>query len=1132
MNTLPIKFSVLDYQGLPTLSSFALTQTPFSFYPTLTSSATQISTKKVLWDFGDGTTSSSITAQHAYTWPGIYNVTLLIYDINANSYISSYSPSVSVIDFINNQLVADTVNTISFNVPAGQVLPFVINRTNSWQTYSTLSASGYTINLYVSGSIDPLADLEAYNKSAWSHLLQQAYFYNKQIAGSTVEYVPVSSIATSTTLLYGKFDINNNIVLALSSDSSSFFVGTSGYATPYFTSNKPKNYNNQSAPLIIFCSLDTTSLQDPFTSRVQYFNYNSQSIGYLNTKPAVLYAYSTYNPATNISFSTNGLDTQGDAVLSTFRIPQISWQNTAIPFVAKLKDNKNFTTLFYPLLSSNVQNLTSNSTYYNASFKLVDNNYKPLSALFYSEFLPYLPSDVGGYFKGYVVIPNAASTAYLSATVAVQDPGFYQLNTINTVYSNTTGSNLFATKDIISSSGNTSSRNITFNSYASNNVNANSYATSPSAYATNKNILIWALSSSNNSILTMNYDGSIANQYSILSILNNSVSSAQPYSLALDGFNNGWISLYAASSAIKINSSGSLLNRAYKNNLPINNLFPVNQLTYTLLTIPLVTPKFLDTDQYNNVWVAYYNPSYNYVIKYSSTGVYLNSIIVSNFTVPDKILIDRFSNAWVIGKSLYRTTSGTSDSIVTLSADSIVTLSAESMVSLSQITLSGSSQTLIDNSNLTQGSDYLYKTSNNCQLLSSLSGFYYPTGIAEDVNGNVWISHNVNTLTRVNKDNGTFTNYTLGSTYLNDGRTQVLYNLTCDTYNNLFVYNFVDDKIFVLNASSPSASASYVLGLGTINQTFEDINGYRWITKYGYNPAVNRIISGISNAFAIYPSTGVYNITKQNEDFDASSFFNTLKLPEYLIDKNVLFSQFLGSIFGTASSAPYEIGKTLYERIGNFSDNTSNIDTATVDGVISMSQQTGTNIANAVYDFPPQLRRVVDLLSIKRSKLFGTPNQYSYTFTALGNQQPSNLGKFLNTSSDTFSASETLVVKEKFSNIYRTIKMPLLSGYPATRVLSLSNYTSAWNLPLILPPSLIGSDVGLYYDFYRFNYTPLGNIVDSVINWNDDTVTLQYTNSSYSAWTSQDGIMDNIINYEMSKGLRLFTSATYIVYNN
>jgi len=53
-----------------------------------------------------------------------------------------------------------------------------------------------------------------------------------------------------------------------------------------------------------------------------------------------------------------------------------------------------------------------------------------------------------------------------------------------------------------------------------------------------------------------------------------------------------------------------------------------------------------------------------------------------------------------------------------------------------------------------------------------------------------------------------------------------------------------------------------------------------------------------------------------------------------------------------------------------------------------------------------------------------------------------------------------------------------------------------------------------------------------VVNWNDSTLTLSFYNSGYNDWASNDGIMDNVINYEMTKGLRLFLSGTDIVYNS
>ena len=1121
--TLFVNFQVYNYQGLPSLTGFALPQSRFLFVPTLTSAETLISSKKVLWDFGDGTTSTSITGEHYYEWPGEYNVSVIVYDVNGDAYISSVTPTISVIDFIPNQLIADTIDSIALDIPAGNIVPFQISRSNSWQTYRNLSGSNYTINLYVSGSLDPLADVERYNSFNWSHLLQQAYFYRKQVAGNTFEYVPVSSIATSTEKIYANLDDNNNFYICPDSVDGSFFVGTSGVATAYFTSNKPKHYTSVEAPLIIFCNLDTRELEDSFTNRIRYFDYNSQSLGYLNTAPAVLYAYSRYNPATNLSFSTNGITTQGDAILSTFEMPIISWQNTLIPFIARLENDQSFATAFYPLLSSNVQNLSTNAVLYNATISLLSavSPPKKANALFYSEFLDTLPSDVGGYFKGYFISSNSIQNAYLSATVTIQDPEFYKLNTVNTVYANASGSVLFADQDIISSQGNTLNRHFQLTPYITKSTGGNTFAVVPSSVGGYKSNLIWGLSSDN--IFTLDYKGDLVNLYNVLNTLNNTVTSAGPAAIAVDGSNNAWIALYTASSALKINESGSVQALACKSNLALNTTYPNNVYTQTLTAGNLVAPLHLDTDRQNNVWVSHYNPRYNYVIKYDSTGAYTTSIKLSADIIPDKIIADKFDNIWVIGYNLHSTVGiPIYDTFTTFTGEAIVTFAGNQLYSILPLN---------SDAPLSASGDYIFKLSSTATVLASAQGLQRPTSITYDLSGHIWVTHGTNILTKVDRNSLVYTNYYIGSAYT-DKNTQALFALTCNTYNKLSVYNSADNSLYILDAQTPAQSAQYPLAMNYITDTGDDFNGYRWITKYAVVSSNTRTVTGLSNAFTINPDSGVYHITKQNENFDMAAYFNTLKLPEYLVDKTVMFSDFLGSIFGAVSSQPYELGKTLYERIANFGDNTSNVDTATVEALISLSEQTGTDLSNVVYEYPPQLRRIVDILSIKHSKLYGSANKFNESFSSQSGLTPYNLGASINTTTGTFSLSETLVILEKFSNQYKTIKMPALSTYPGSYQLALSAYTPNWGLPLVLPDGLSGSDIGLYYLFYRYKDAPLNNIMDSVINWSDPSVTLSPNNSSYSAWSYQDGIMDNIINYEMAKGLRLFTSAVDIVYNN
>ena len=68
-------FYVKDHTNTYTTTGYTLPITPFTFIPVLdTGSNDIISTTRLLWNFGDGTTSRDITATHAYSIPGTYKI--------------------------------------------------------------------------------------------------------------------------------------------------------------------------------------------------------------------------------------------------------------------------------------------------------------------------------------------------------------------------------------------------------------------------------------------------------------------------------------------------------------------------------------------------------------------------------------------------------------------------------------------------------------------------------------------------------------------------------------------------------------------------------------------------------------------------------------------------------------------------------------------------------------------------------------------------------------------------------------------------------------------------------------------------------------------------------------------------
>lgn len=725
MSKLYIDVKTLNYRGDVSLSGYTLPTSYFTFIPNLTSVDQIVSIKNVVWDFGDGTTSFEIQPQHAYKFPGIYGVTLTVFNNNGDAIGNSYVPGVSVFDYIYDDLIVDAPS--AFNVKAGHYTSYTLLRQNSWRTVKANTSGAYTVSLYASGGLAPALDIDLYNNSQWSHLLQHTKFLDKRIAGYSYEYVPVTEIATTNTVIYVNQDTNGDFKQCLSTDPGAVIAGCTGYATPYFTSDTPKNYlSSGESSVVIFNTLNPLKIVDTLTIDKDLSDFVGTN--YFNTKPAVIpNTLIRYNSASKLTFSTNGIDTEGDAILSTFDIPAISWQHTKIPFIVRLEDDNGFATKFYPTLTAGNTN-----TSYIVSLCALSGSVL-LDGSFYTDFTSAAPLDLGGYFKGYYISPSAANNVTLKASVQIEDPKYWDPNT--------------------------------------------------------------------------------------------------------------------------------------------------------------------------NTYIA----------------------------------------------------------------------------------------------------------------------------------------------------------------------------------------------------------------------------------------SATRIVTGSSNTFNILPYVGSYSIAKINEDFNFKSFWSSLRFQERQFNFTELFDNLLGYSFGDSQSEPYELGKTIYEKIANFTDNTSNIDTANVQALLSMCNEVGITLEPVNYEYPAQIKRIVDLLSIKHKKLFGDSNKFDRDFNNYNSTNSNfakNIGTLIDPITGTFSLSSNIVAYEIYSGTYNLVRTAKLSGYSLSDTLPLSDYNNTWGWSIHAPTSVSGTEISTYYKFYLHNNTPEGSIHDSIINWNDTTTTLSFYTSSYLDWSNNDGIMDNIINYELTKGLRLFTSAANITYNN
>ena len=157
-----------------------------------------ISTSTAVWDFGDGYTLSAAntpTTSHTYKVPGIYTVGVYYYDIDGNTYLNTFTTTVSVYNYVetNIQLSNTELDSISgafFEAGSltdpGQQFSTAVSA--SWQ--DTIDTDEYTLFVTASGSKSKPYD----TKSKYAHLIPFNAFYEIDTESSNKELITSTGV--------------------------------------------------------------------------------------------------------------------------------------------------------------------------------------------------------------------------------------------------------------------------------------------------------------------------------------------------------------------------------------------------------------------------------------------------------------------------------------------------------------------------------------------------------------------------------------------------------------------------------------------------------------------------------------------------------------------------------------------------------------------------------------------------------------------------------------------------------------------------------------------------------------------------------------------------------------------------
>lgn len=245
---LPLRILNPNYAESSTLlqvtSAFTNEQDKLIFYPffddpsaftdyTGLSATSLVDDYRYFIDFGDGTLTSDLTAEHYYKYPGEYQVTLVAVDSATNFYRSEQRPTIRAYNAIPDKVFLsyiDGTNTLNSTLEN----PVHVTRYNSYQSWSSVSADGgYSINLSVSGNKSNFVTPTDYYSDNYIQLKKFAAFVQSEETGGPII---VDNIKTNNVKIYGKRFVTavSDYVFFNEPVDGSIFLGTSGTSEFYY----------------------------------------------------------------------------------------------------------------------------------------------------------------------------------------------------------------------------------------------------------------------------------------------------------------------------------------------------------------------------------------------------------------------------------------------------------------------------------------------------------------------------------------------------------------------------------------------------------------------------------------------------------------------------------------------------------------------------------------------------------------------------------------------------------------------------------------------------------------------------------------------------------------------------------
>ena len=1109
-------FYVRDYTNTYTTTGYTLPITPFTFIPVLdTGRGDIVSTTKLLWNFGDGTTSRDVTATHYYSVPGTYNVTCHLYTTGGQGFESSFVQNIFVTDYVTDSLAISTEEVV-LNEAGHYQNPFLLTRFNSWQSYPALSTEGATIMFYASGTGSPLFDAATYAADKYAHLRPYARFLVEEYNSALDQYelVPVENIKTkSNNDIYVKLQTtavgsssSTQIVRCASSDLDATLAGTSGNRLVYFVDDIVQVYETATTPKPVYAMayFDSTELYDNDSFQKNYIKSKYPVLKQI-VRDVYIPTFIDQGRIDRLSITSNGID--GEGVIdsdSNFLIAPNKFVGQKIPFVVRIKDNEGYTSKTSPLLHYTSSNIVLCNE---VLVQLLSSNDVPIASATIFEDMDEFANDLhGGFFKGYLQCPVSAENVRLYARAKTCSLEYFSLPTYHTVISQPQSQYLHMV-DVEKTNGEVSIMDHLINTPALTGTYTAIVVPTAGGVA-----MLWVADADQDVVYKFNSNGTLLLSASL-------AAGSSPSNMAADETGDVWLSLFDGVSAVKIDQDTGVITASA---LPPYNNQDLDAIAYYLSMSGhagqnSILPTSVETDRFNNVWVSYSNPLSSFVCKYNTNGVLLSTIpTIANYQ-PTEIITTVDTSAWIIYKD-----STTADPLST--SDKLVKISPAGVVSTFDA---------------------------NTPLWN----------ITCDTQQNIWMTASRSDIVYFNAAANEFTTYNTITSDTTESTCDFA-GIGCTTDGMILIVDDARKQIQyfdIRNASTSAISGMMFTSLSAptdlsgdepqnILNAYGDWTGFRYINKFFHRIGVIDGLEGRSNRFNIFPTSGKYSVGKKNENFNASAQYKAYVFQEPFVDYTRLMTDFIGAAVGDGSATHESVGKRTYERIANFFDNIACVDTCGIDALRSLHKMLNENfyaLQSYSFNYPANIGRLMDMFSIKFSKLRGSRNKYATNFNSrgfnhyvddddtysVGVRYGRNRGAELDVFTTVLTAGldSYLVAFEKFSEQYHMVNtnlahatyIPYINSQTRTYALSSYDMQGRWGWGLVLPSNMLPEDLDKYYTFYKYVSLTDEQQSSGIINWSDPNTTITENISSVDQWNT---IIEDMITYALAEGLELLSA--------